>query len=131
MLRTLENVHKGHSPLKGPVVFLSLCFAHVWLRLGWSLVSSQAAKGRSQTLGVSFEVPFLGPSTEIQTETIIGVLFGCFAQKNTRPWFPWWLNHLPGPLFVPKRTPMETIHVGVSFRTLRAIDLRPSPCHRA
>ena len=30
---------------------------------------------------------------------IIGVIFGCFARKiDGFPWFPWWFNHLPGPL---------------------------------
>ena len=61
------------------------------------------------------DVPFLQgkvlltptAAPENQEETIIGVLFGCFARKiDGDSWFTWWCNHLPGPSISPKRTPM-------------------------
>ena len=32
--------------------------------------------------------------------------FWLFWSKNRWPWFAWWFNHLPGPSFCAKRTPM-------------------------
>ena len=32
----------------------------------------------------------------------IGVLFGCLARRiDGFPWFAWWFNHPPGPIYFP------------------------------